>query len=166
MSQTAGSQSGPSVSISKGGSLSEKRSYPAGPDESLYRGEILDLTAIKRVKETLGRQADTMFPTLLQGFFDDGVRLLADARRAVQQNNLKELRRAAHTLKSSSATFGATALSTVARELDNLARHGNPDGADELIERAEQEYTKAKAALEQIDKGKENGQQTNNPDRR
>ena len=98
-----------------------------------------------------------MFQVLLQGFLDDGVRLLSEARQARQQNNPEELRRAAHTLKSSSATFGAMALSNVAKELENLARNGELGGASELIERAEQEYAKAKAALEQIEKGKENG---------
>jgi PAS domain S-box-containing protein len=121
------------------------------------RGEILDPTALKRVKDTLGKQANAMFPVLLQGFFDDAVRLLSEARQARQQNNPEELRRAAHTLKSSSATFGAMALSNVARELENLARNGDLGGATELIERAEQEYAKVKAALEKIEKGKGNG---------
>jgi CheY-like chemotaxis protein/HPt (histidine-containing phosphotransfer) domain-containing protein len=157
ISPAAGSQVGASASVSKVDSPSEKCSGPASPGESFSGGEILDPNALKRIKDTLGKQANTMFPTLLQGFLDDGVRLLAEARRARQQNNLKELRRAAHTLKSSSATFGAMALSAVAKELENLARDGNLDGTAELIERAEQEYAKAKAALEQIDKGKENG---------
>jgi PAS domain S-box-containing protein len=137
---------------------------PASVRENDRSREILDPNAIKRVKDTLGRQADTMFPTLLKGFLDDGVRLLADARLAQQQNKVKELQRAAHTLKSSSATFGAITLSNVARELENLARNGNIDGAGELIEIAEREYEKAKAALEQIDRGEINGQHKNNTD--
>ena len=112
--------------------------------------EIIDETALKRLKDTLGKQAEKMFPDLLQGFVDDGIRLLADARQALQHGDTKALRLAAHTLKSAGATFGAMKLSAVARELENMARQGKLEGAAELIEHAGKEYKKAKDALERI----------------
>ena len=122
--------------------------YPTG--ESAPQTTILDQTALKQVKDTLGKQAETMFQKLLQDFFDDGVRLLVDARRALDEKNFPDLRRAAHTLKSTSATFGAMALSAVSRELEQLARQETLEGASELIEQAEREYKQAKAELEHI----------------
>jgi PAS domain S-box-containing protein len=166
ISQAVGGRAVISASLNKGDSHSDKRPVLAGPGETFSGGEIVDQTALKRVKDTLGSQVDTIFPSLLQGFFEDSVNLLADARRALKQNNLKELRRAAHTLKSNGATFGAMALSAVAHELEDLARKGKLSGTAELIERAEQEYAKAKAALEQIGKGKEDGQHKNDTDSR
>jgi len=112
--------------------------------------EIIDETALKRLKDTLGKQAEKMFPAFLQGFVDDGIRLLADARQALQHGDAKALRLAAHTLKSTSATFGAMKLSAAARELEYMARQGKLEGAAELIEHAGKEYEKAKDALEKI----------------
>lgn len=120
------------------------------PGESPPQSTIIDRAALKRVKDMLGKQAETMFPKLLQDFFDDGVRLLSDARRALEEKKFTELRRAAHTLKSTSATFGAMALSAVSKELEQLARQETLEGASELIERAEREYKQAKEELEHI----------------
>ena len=94
--------------------------------------EIIDETALKRLKDTLGKQAEKMFPTFLQGFVDDGIRLLADARQALQHGDAKALRLAAHTLKSTSATFGAMKLSAAARELEDMARQGKLEGAADI----------------------------------
>jgi HPt (histidine-containing phosphotransfer) domain-containing protein len=56
--------------------------------------------------------------------------------------------RIAHTLKSTSATFGMMAVSAVARKLEVRARDGILDGAGEMIRRVEVEYLRAKPLLE------------------
>jgi HPt (histidine-containing phosphotransfer) domain-containing protein len=80
-------------------------------------------------------------------FFKDAPKLIADAQRSWEQGQSADLRRAAHSLKSSSATFGAMALSALARELEYKARDGALEGADELLARIQAEYAQAKAAL-------------------
>ena len=100
------------------------------------------------MRATLGKQADSMLPGLIDRFYQDADRLLGEAREALEGGQIDDLRRAAHTLKSTSATFGAMALSVVARELEYLARDGVLEGAADLIVRAEAEFAEAKAALE------------------
>jgi CheY-like chemotaxis protein len=119
---------------------------PSGPPP-------LDTTALRRLKDTLGSQAEVLFPVLLEDFFRDGVRLLAAARTALEKNDIQELRRSAHTLKSNGATFGALGLSLAAKDLEALAKQGILDGAAGLIERALQEFEKAKGFLEPYRKG-------------
>jgi HPt (histidine-containing phosphotransfer) domain-containing protein len=63
------------------------------------------------------------------------------------------LRRSAHTLKSSAATFGAMRLSALARELEFKARDGVLDGSQELLSEIEAGYVQAQAALEALPKG-------------
>jgi CheY-like chemotaxis protein/HPt (histidine-containing phosphotransfer) domain-containing protein len=106
-----------------------------------------DPAALQRLRDTLGRQADAMIPQLLKSFETDGERLCRSARTALEQKQAQELRRAAHTLKSTSATFGAMALSQTAREIENLAKNGVWDGVAELIERAQTQFLEAKARL-------------------
>jgi CheY-like chemotaxis protein len=112
--------------------------------------EILDLAALKRTKDMLGKQADVMFPELLQSFFNDGIKLLAEARQALQEGNAQTLRRASHTLKSISVSFGAVSLSTTAREIESLAIKGTLNGAAELIDIADVEFSKARMALKTL----------------
>ena len=137
----------------------EPKEHPPGKGESAKRSEsatdevqpsVLDASALERLRDTLGKQADLLLPTLVKSFIEDGARLLNEASRAFQQKNAQELRRAAHTLKSNGATFGAMMLSAVAKQLEQLGREGQFEGADELIERAEREFVKAKTELEKL----------------
>jgi signal transduction histidine kinase/DNA-binding response OmpR family regulator len=109
---------------------------------------VLDLKAIQRLQLGLGDRAGTVLPELIEQFSQDGKRLLAEAWLAVEKGKVDDLRLAAHSLKSTSATFGANELSAVTRELEHLARDGKLEGATELLRRAEAEFSRAQAALE------------------
>ena len=113
---------------------------------------FLDTAALHRLQDTLGNQANIMIPVLVEDFFKDSVRLLTDARRAMEQGNATDLRRCAHTLKSNGATFGAVALSAAAKELELLAKQGTVEGALPLIDRSQQEFDKIKPLLENYGK--------------
>jgi len=112
--------------------------------------EVLDARALEQLRLTLGRQADRMLPALIEQFYRDADRLLSQARQASEQGRSEDLRIASHSLKSTSATFGAMALSAVARELESLARQGKLEGVAGLLARAEAEFASAKKALEAI----------------
>ncbi len=111
---------------------------------------VLDPRALERLRATLGRQAGPMLPELIAGFHRDADHLLSEARQALEQGRAEDLRRASHSLKSTSATFGAMALSAVARELETLARDGRLEGLSHLIDQAEVEFARAKAELETL----------------
>lgn len=68
--------------------------------------------------------------------------------QALAQGHTTDLRRAAHTLKSSSATFGAMALSEMSRQLEYHARDGVLEGAADLLDQIHVAYERAWAALE------------------
>jgi HPt (histidine-containing phosphotransfer) domain-containing protein len=77
-------------------------------------------------------------------------RLVDSARRGLQQGQAQEVRRAAHTLKSTGAAFGATRFSELSRSLESLAGSGTLDGAAGLIPRIEAEYQAVRIALETV----------------
>jgi signal transduction histidine kinase/DNA-binding response OmpR family regulator len=110
--------------------------------------EVLDPKALEQLRATLGKQADHMLPGLIEEFYQDTDRLLGQARQALEQGDADELRRAAHSIKSTGATFGATTLSVVARELEYLARDGELEGAAEQITLMEAEFARAWTELE------------------
>ncbi len=109
--------------------------------------KILDPAALKNLRDMVG--GDTEFIVeLVNVFFGEAPKLLSDMRQALESKDAVLLHRAAHSLKSSSAEFGATALSGSCRELESMGRNGVFSGVDELLGRAEAEYAQAKVALE------------------
>jgi CheY-like chemotaxis protein len=118
----------------------------AGPDSP----KVLDPWSLERLRVGLGKQADQMLPGLIEKFYQDSERLLCQARQALAQGEVEDLHRAAHSLKSTSATFGAMALSSVARNLEAAVREGSLEGAGDQIAQAETEFNRARTALEAI----------------
>jgi CheY-like chemotaxis protein len=123
---------------------------PQVMDSPVVEPEVLDPKAMNRLRATLGAQADRMLPDLIKDFYKDADRLLHQARQALEQGQTNRLRRAAHSLKSTSATLGAMALSAVARELEQSAREGRLEGAEGQIAQAEAELTRARTVLEAV----------------
>ena len=96
----------------------------------------------------LGPQADQAMNELLDQFFGDGPKLLAAQRQALAEGRAVDLCRAAHTLKSNAATFGAMALCAVEKELERLTKDGALTGAGPLILKGEEEFGRARASIE------------------
>lgn len=74
--------------------------------------------------------------------------LFHDIRHAVAQQHTEGLVLAAHSLKSSSANFGAATLSSLAHQLELLGRAGTLSEADELVARTQAEFGRVQAALQ------------------
>jgi len=85
---------------------------------------------------------------LLQTFFDDAPNLMATLHTALAAGEADEFRRAAHSLKSNSASFGAMPLSRMSKELEDMGKAGTLAGASPKIAQAEEEYARVRAALE------------------
>jgi HPt (histidine-containing phosphotransfer) domain-containing protein len=100
--------------------------------------------------EIIGDDDPTLLAALIDTFLRDAPRLVDDVRRGLQQGRADEVRRAAHTLKSNGATFGAMSLSELSRALESLARAGTLEGAAELIARIEAEYERVRITLETV----------------
>jgi HPt (histidine-containing phosphotransfer) domain-containing protein len=100
----------------------------------------LDPAALEALRE-LGDEA--FVSDLVDTFVADAPPLLA----ALRGSEVEEVRRAAHTLKSNGATFGATKFSELCRQLEEQAKAGDLTGAAELADRIDQEYAVVVAEL-------------------
>jgi HPt (histidine-containing phosphotransfer) domain-containing protein len=95
-----------------------------------------------------GTGGDTGFVTELIGqFLSDAPILIDTARSALGAGEADEVRRAAHTLKSNAATFGARALAERSRELEDTAKQGTLDGGERQLELITEELTAVREAL-------------------
>jgi CheY-like chemotaxis protein/HPt (histidine-containing phosphotransfer) domain-containing protein len=112
-------------------------------------------------EDVLGRLAasvgnDRAFVSELIGqFTTDAPELVGAARAAAEAGDAAELRRAAHTLKSNAATFGAVELTAQSRALEEAARAGAVDGAAARIDDLERELDRVVGALARYRDGRE-----------
>ena len=110
----------------------------------------IDLATWRELQDTAG--ADFV-AELVGTFFEEAPEMLAELRRARAQADAERFRRAAHSLKSNSNTFGALALGALARELELQGMHADPAHDAAALEALEAAYAQAAAALKELARG-------------
>jgi signal transduction histidine kinase/CheY-like chemotaxis protein/HPt (histidine-containing phosphotransfer) domain-containing protein len=110
---------------------------------------VLDPEAFERLRAAMGA---SFLDELLVTFVEDSQELVATMRRALTQKDADSFRRAAHSLKSNAASFGAMTLSTLARDLENLSKSGSLDGAAPKVERLDIERERVVRALREVER--------------
>ena len=108
---------------------------------------VLDPKALENLREMVGGDVEFMIE-LMNTFLEDAPRMLVDMRQSLESADAEILHRAAHSLKSNSAEFGAMALADLCRELEALSKGGSVEGMDELVTRIEAEFVRVKVALQ------------------
>jgi HPt (histidine-containing phosphotransfer) domain-containing protein len=111
--------------------------------------DVIDRAVLDGLLESVGGDEEFL-AELLQTYFDDSPQLLTTLHTALDAGDAEGFRRAAHSLKSNSANFGAMALSRMSKELEDMGKTGTLDGAGPKIAQAEEEYARVRAALESV----------------
>ena len=135
-----------------GGARKERSADPAPgqtPDTEPQPVEdrVIDLAAIDRIREMEQRGAARLLERLIKTYLTTAAKLVTDAERALEQGDADALRHAVHTLKSSSANLGATALSKQCAALELLARSRRVHAARRDWPAAKVEYERVVQAL-------------------
>jgi len=108
---------------------------------------VLDGTTLEQLRAT----TDSDFLVeMIDVFLSDTPQLIEDLHQSLAGGNAEVLRRAAHSLKSNSATLGAMTLAALCATLEEEARAGTLDGAPERVRRIEPEYERVRAALADV----------------
>ena len=94
---------------------------------------LIDEAVLARLADGTGGD-EGFVSELIEQFVADAPRLVAAARAGLDAGDAAEVRRAAHTLKSNAATFGAHALAGRSRELEDAAKRGALEGASEQVD--------------------------------
>jgi HPt (histidine-containing phosphotransfer) domain-containing protein len=107
---------------------------------------VLDPTAIDRLSEMTGGDPE-FIRELIATYLEDAEVQLAAMRTAVDASSAEDLVRPAHSLKSNSASMGATDLAEMCRSLEADARAGQLDGTPERVAAAASEFERVRVAL-------------------
>jgi histidine phosphotransfer protein HptB len=107
----------------------------------------IDLATFRELQETAGAE---FVGELVGTFFEEAPAMLADLRASLAAGDADRFRRAAHSLKSNSNTFGAHALGALAKdlELSGLARVA--ERGPQALEPVAKEYERVAAALAKL----------------
>lgn len=106
----------------------------------------IDLNTFNSLKESTG--AD-FIQELITTFLEDAPLQIQQMKEALQKKDAEAFRRAAHTVKSNAATFGATELANIARELENMGRENNLEIGNKL-QIMEEAFYQAKNQLNEL----------------
>ncbi len=108
-------------------------------------GSVLDPEVLANLRD-LG---DAELLAELAGmFFDDATSHLGELREAVGAGDAAGVERVAHTLKGSSGNMGATRMSAICAELQDIGASGDLARAPDLLEGLEEEFGRVRPALE------------------
>lgn len=105
---------------------------------------VIDANAFEDLKQMAG--AD-FIDELINTFLEDAPQLMAQLHSARAANDAESFRRAAHSLKSNAASFGANDLSALAKELEMLGRENKLSEVGAKLKAVEAAYQVAAQEL-------------------
>lgn len=100
----------------------------------------LDPSALNNYRDFMGDEADAFIVDIVETFLDNAPRLFAQMETSMASADTQGFVRAAHTLKSNSATVGATALASLAAELESRGKTEDLTNLKEQIRLAREEF--------------------------
>jgi PAS domain S-box-containing protein len=111
------------------------------------RESIIDETTFLELQDMIGTDTPEFLVQLLEIFFEDSASLIVSLEDAIATQDAEKVQQSAHTLKSSSASFGAQKFANLCEEVETLGCKGQLAKAEELLETVRQEYERVKMAL-------------------
>jgi len=116
-------------------------------EKAQMSGTLIDKEAWESMKSMTG---PAFMVELIDVFLKDSPELIEQMRSGLAAGDIESVRRAAHSLKSNSASFGADRLAGVARDLEMIAKSGTLDGAESKLSAVEAEYAQLLPLLEEL----------------
>ena len=111
---------------------------------------VIDQAVYAELQDTAGAE---FVAELVDTFLEETPGMLAELRSARAENHAERFRRAAHSLKSNSNTFGALRLGALARELELKGLDTVAARDVDALAALEAEYMRAAAALKDLRHG-------------
>jgi HPt (histidine-containing phosphotransfer) domain-containing protein len=105
---------------------------------------IIDQTVFQELKQMSG---DDFINELIDTFLEDAPKLIAELKSALEAKNTDTFRRAAHSMKSNAATFGASQLAALAKELEMLGKENKLHETGDRLRALEEAFVSARAEL-------------------
>ena len=111
-------------------------------------GSKIDVDVFHKFQASLGEENQSMLAELVREFLAEGEQLATEIHAAAIKGDVEGVRRAAHSLKSSSQMFGALDLAQTCKLMESKARSGSLEQMTELVVKMELDFEAVKADLQ------------------
>lgn len=105
----------------------------------------IDHEAFDELKQMTG---EDFINELIDTFLEDAPKMIEEIKSALTANQVDVFRRAAHSLKSNAATFGAGQLAALAKELEILGKENRLQDTGDKLKILEEAYAAVREELE------------------
>ncbi|HSG42768.1 MAG TPA: Hpt domain-containing protein [Anaerolineales bacterium] len=107
----------------------------------------IDQATFDELKQISG---EDFIDELIDTFLEDAPNMIAEMKSALEDNDADIFRRAAHSMKSNAATFGAIELAELAKDLEMLGKENKLGETGDKLKSMEDAYASAKIELEAL----------------
>ena len=111
----------------------------------------IDRSVLDRIRLLEGPGRQGLVEKVVALYLSDSLTLMEQIRSSPETGEAETLRRASHSLKSSSANVGAMGIFEICRKVEEGMAAGNPpSAAGPLLERLEKEYRDVRRELQAV----------------
>jgi len=110
-----------------------------------YDLQPLDSAKLEELRDLFGDESEVQ--DLFQEYFQELPARLDSIRAGIAEASCEKIHQAAHALKGSSGSLGASKVQELSRCLEESARAGSLDGADGLLQRLQEELDRLRSWL-------------------
>jgi two-component system sensor histidine kinase/response regulator len=109
--------------------------------------DVINRHALENIRALSADRGDALVHKVIAAYVDDTPQHLDTLRQAIAALDALKLRKAAHSLKSSSANVGAEALAQMCKEMEHLGRTETTEGASGILTDMELEFQAVRHSL-------------------
>ncbi|MDB5908947.1 MAG: hybrid sensor histidine kinase/response regulator [Massilia sp.] len=130
----------------------QQRTAPASPHEARgpVQRDVINEHALDNIRALSADRGAALVQRVVAAFVGDTPQQLRTMRQAIAGLETGNLRRVAHSLKSSSANVGAETLAQMCKALEHLGRNHSTEGASGILTDMEHEFQAVRHSLSAI----------------
>jgi two-component system sensor histidine kinase/response regulator len=125
---------------------------PVLPPETreVIQRDVINRHALDNIRALSADRGDALVHKVIAAYVDDTPRHLLTLRQAIAGHDPGQLRKVAHSLKSSSANVGAETLAQMCKDMETLGRTDTTEGAAVILTDMEHEFQAVRHSLSAI----------------
>jgi two-component system sensor histidine kinase/response regulator len=112
--------------------------------------DVINMHALDNIRALSSERGDALVQRVIAAYVDDTPQHLRTLRQAIAGFDAGNLRKVAHSLKSSSANVGAETLAQMCKDMENLGRADSTEGASGILTDMEHEFQAVRHSLSAI----------------
>ena len=127
-----------------------KAAMPKSAIPTAVQRDVINRHALENIRALSKDRGDALVQKVISAYVDDTPQHLQTLRKAIAGLDSGNLRKVAHSLKSSSANVGAETLAQMCKDMESLGRTDTTEGAAIILTDMEQEFQAVRHSLSAI----------------